>query len=204
MNLKELFETLLNVTYIQLAEETASYYTHRDGDTLYIFFEWSRGKTDWINNFDFPAKPYRDMADKWYCHRGFLRVFKACEPLIKDKITDPNVKHIVIAGYSHGAAVAQLCHEYCRFNRPDIEIEGYGFGGPRVLWGKVSETVRKRFNGYTLVCNGKDLITHLPPVLFGFRHVGSPLNIGEHIGPIKDHFPDRYRQALEEYERSRK
>ena len=119
--LSEHFQDVLDAKYIHLEEETASYYFSKNGEILTIYFEWSNGKTDWKNNFDFPAKPYRDMADKWYVHRGFLKVWKAIEPHLENAIKDPEIKGFNIAGYSHGAAIALLCHEYCTFNRPDYK-----------------------------------------------------------------------------------
>ena len=47
----------------------------RDGKTLYLLFQWTRTAYDWISNFDFVAKPYKDMEITWRCHRGFLRVW---------------------------------------------------------------------------------------------------------------------------------
>lgn len=170
----------------------------RNGEALTIFFEWSDGRTDWINNFTFPAKPYRDMKNLWFCHRGFLKVWKAIEPHVSGYILDKDVKKIDIVGYSHGGAVAQLCYEYVKFNRPDVKATGVGFGAPRVFWGIAKKAVRERFKGFVVVRNGHDLITHLPPVLFGFRHVGEIKKIGKSAGLIKDHYPERYTEALKE------
>lgn len=193
MNVKEMFEKVLNAKYTHL-EETASYAYERVDDTLYIYFEWSNGKTDWKNNFDFPAKPYRDMENMWFAHRGFLKVWKVIEPHLKKEICDASVEHIVIGGYSHGAAIALLCHEYCKFNRPDIMIEGYGYGCPRVVWGTLTKTVKKRFEGFTMIRNCRDIVTHVPPVLFGYRHVGHILKIGttEGYSLIDSHRPENY------------
>lgn len=195
-----LFEWVLQVPYHQLEENAASYFTKRDGDTLYLFFEKSNGKEDWKNNFDFPAKPYREMKDLWFVHRGFLKVFKTIEPYIEAEVNDPTVKHIVIGGYSHGAALALLCHEYCVFHRPDIakEIYGAGFGCPRVVWGKLNKRLKARFAQFVVIRNCRDLITHLPPWLFGFRHVGKMYKIGchERYGIIKSHYAENYLKEL--------
>lgn len=177
MTLKELFSKILRAKYTHL-DNDASYCCKRDGDTLYIYFEWSNGITDWKNNFDFPAKPYRDMKDKWYCHRGFLRVWKTIEPHLKEHIMSADINTICIAGYSHGGAIAQLCYEYCKFNRPECNIFGYGFGAPRVLWGNVKKRVKGRFKGFVVIRNKHDIVTHLPPLVFGFRNVGTMLEIG--------------------------
>lgn len=177
-------------------ENAATYSKVREGSTLKLFFEWSNGREDWRNNFRFPAKPYRDMRDKWLCHVGFLSVWKAIEPYIKDDISDTSVKTIYIVGYSHGAAVAQLCHEYVKFNRPDVEVCGVGFGAPRVFWGFARKAVKERFDDFLVVRNGRDLVTHLPPVFFGYRHICEVMNIGKSKGLIKDHKPDAYLGSL--------
>lgn len=199
MNLLNLYQQVLNEKYIQLKEETASYSYKRDGNILYIFFEWSNGATDWKNNFDFPAKPYRDMPNRWYVHRGFLKVWKVIEDKLAPFINDIQVKKIIIAGYSHGAALALLCHEYCKFNRPDIKenINGYGFGCPRVVFGFLKNSVKKRFDGFFVIRNKKDIVTHVPPVLFLFRHVGKLITIGEGKWNCFDaHRPENYLESL--------
>lgn len=152
-------------------ENDGSYAVMREGDKLTLYFEKSNGLLDWINNFYFPAKPYRNMKNLWFCHRGFLKVWKSIEQYIAADIADPSISTIEIIGYSHGGAIAQLCYEYVKFNRPDVEVTGYGFGSPRLLWGFACKSVKERFKGFVVVRNGHDLITHLPPVIFGFRHI---------------------------------
>jgi hypothetical protein len=184
-------------------ENDATYAVERKGDKLSLYFEWSNGKKDWLSNIDFPAKPYRNMENLWFCHRGFLKVWKSIEPYIAEDIMDMTVKEIEIVGYSHGAAIAQLCYEYVKFNRPYTTVTGIGYGSPRVLWGFANKTVKSRFEGFVVVRNGNDIVTHLPPVVFGFRHMGEVLNIGESVGPIKDHYPERYIDGLTKYEAER-
>lgn len=154
-------------------EHDGDYAIQREGDTLYLFLEWSHGGADWRNNFDFPAKPYKDMGVKWYCHRGFLRVWKSIEPYVKSDIMDETVKKIVVIGYSHGAAVAMLAHEYIWYNRPDLrdDLEGYGFGCPKCYWGfRVNKSLKERWATFYPIRNENDIVTHVPPVLFGFVH----------------------------------
>lgn len=183
-------------------ENDGSYMLQRDGGLLEVYFQCSVSEEDWRNNFDFPAKPYREMKDSWFCHRGFLKVWKSIEPYIQADIMDPTVTEIHIVGYSHGGALAQLCHEYVKFNRPDVIVRGLGFGSPRVVWGPMSKEVKERFKGFTVVRNGNDIVTHLPPVIFGFRHICEVVKVGESEGLIKDHYPDRYADALYFYDHS--
>ena len=209
-------------------ENDASFITIKEGDVLRIFFEKSNGKVDWIHNFKFlavPTKPYKDMRKGiWFCHRGFLKVWKTVEKYIKGDIMDPEINEIEIVGYSHGGAIAQLCYEYVQYNRPDVQVLGWGFGAPRVYWGKISKDVKKRFEGFFIIRNGKDAVTHLPPKIFGYRDVCRIINVGYHwgsndfkgsiirkglirafkegdcFGSIVDHYPERYLLALEELE----
>lgn len=200
MTLSGLFDAILQANYIQLEEESASYQCGRDGAGLHIYFEWSNGRTDWYNNLDFPALPYREMDNRWYAHRGFLRVWRVLEAVLAPQILSPDVQKILIGGYSHGAAMALLCHEYARFHRPELAgaIRGYGFGCPRVLWGRLRPRVAARFSGFYVVRNGRDIVTHVPPAVFGYRHVGTMWEIGRgtEVSPIDAHRPEKYRAAL--------
>lgn len=204
----ESFKNCLAARYVHVENE-ASYYVMRritpDTTKLEIYFEWSNGATDWKNNFNFPAKPYRKMNNLWFCHRGFLKVWKSIEPYIMKDILDASVKEINIVGYSHGGAIAQLCYEYVKFNRPDVVVTGLGFGAPRVFWGIASRAVKTRFEGFKVIRNDCDIVTHLPPVIFGFRHLCEVVKIGiGSKGPIDDHRPESYIESLEILEASEK
>ena len=131
-------------------------------------------------------------------HRGFLKVWRVIEPHLKPLICDPTVKQIIIGGYSHGAAIAALCHEYCRYNRPEIRVVGFGFGAPRVLWGFMRKEVKKRFEGFMVIRNGRDIVTHAPPLWMGYRHVGELLEIGrwKDYNTIESHYPNNYAREL--------
>lgn len=200
-NLLNLFNQVLNVKYTTIPGSEASFFYEKRGNVLYIFFEHSNGIIDWRNNFDFPAKPYREMENKWYVHRGFLRVWKSAKQYLKAQICNPNVKGIVIVGYSHGAALALLCHEFCVYNRPDIagNIFGYGFGCPRVVYGCLRRNICERFKNFYVIRNCRDIVTHVPPMLFGFRHVGNIIHIGKtaNYGPVDSHRPENYIAQLE-------
>ena len=200
INLYELFNTTLYTSYIQLKENSASFMTTTVNDCLYLYFEKSNGATDWKNNLDFPAKPYHEMQNTWFVHRGFLRVFKTIKPYIAPYVADKNINRIVISGYSHGAALALLAHEYSVFNRPDIagDISGYGFGCPRVVWGKTSKSLQARLANFTVIRNCRDIVTHLPPTMLGYRHVGKMLHIGidKHYNGIDSHRAENYLSSL--------
>ena len=200
MRLDQLFRRCLEKTYVH-TKNGGDYAYERMGDTLYIFLQCSKGLTDWKNNLDFPVRPYRRMGKTaWYAHRGFLRVWKSVEPHLSRVIGDRTLAGIVTVGYSHGAALAVFCHEYVHFHRPDLRdhIDGYGFGCPRVLWGTPSHALRSRWERFCVVRNLDDLVTHLPPAVLGYRHVGRLLEIGERgtYSAIDAHRPESILREL--------
>ncbi len=163
-------------------EHDVNFAFDRYGDHLYIYFEHSRGKKDWKANLDFPAKAYKRMGKTvWYAHRGFLRSWKTAERYLRRYIMDKSVRKITVVGYSHGAAIAALCHEYVWFNRPELRksLEGYGYGSPRVFFGIKNKKILARWERFKVIRNIDDIVTHLPPRIFGFSHVGEMIKIGK-------------------------
>lgn len=207
---EELYQRCMSASYVH-TNEGGSWAVQHIGCRLYLLLQWSNGTTDWINNFDFPAKPYKDMPTTWKAHRGFVRVWKSIEPEIASYVVDPTVKEIIIIGYSHGASLAVLAHEYCWFNRPDIRAAVYGFGfeGARVFHGKIPKELKERWENFTLIRNGSDLVTHVPPYIFGFKHVGTLLQVNpDKVYPVKHraldcinaHYQDNVTFALHAYD----
>ncbi len=201
--LRELFSECLSRTY-QTAENAANFDVEQNDGTLFIYFEHSRGSEDWRNNLNFRIRPYGDMHPVWYCHAGFLRVFKSVLPHVAPYIEAPDTRRIVIVGYSHGGALAVLCHEAAWYRRPDIRkhIRSFAYGAPRVLFGSVPKVVRERFQELYLIQNRDDLVTHLPPAVLGYHHVGNIITIGERgvFSPVDAHRPESYLAALEAME----
>ncbi len=205
--LYKLFRQCLDAVYVNTSG-AASYAVRRCGDVLYIFFEASNGPADWKRNLDFPAKAYKRMGiTAWFAHKGFLEAWHELEPILSAKISGKSVRKIILTGYSHGAAIALLCHEYVWFTRPDIRasLEGYGFGCPRVIWGALSPDIRRRWNNFTVIRNIDDAVTHLPPALLGYTHVGTMLEVGTHgkYSSIDAHRPENILAELEAYEKNR-
>lgn len=194
----KLFRRCLKAEYIHTAEN-GDYAIEVDGDTLYILFECSDGKEDWRNNFDFPAKPYKRMGDLWFCHRGFLKVWKAMRDEIENRVAEilqenTDISNITIVGYSHGGAMALFATEDMTYLYGEkFSVSGYGFGAPRVLWGYVPKAVRKRISAFTTVRNIPDIVTHLPPKVFGYQDINIK-EIGEEgkYKPVEAHYSSAY------------
>lgn len=206
--LSELYERCLNADYTHV-EHDGDYAIQREGDTLYLLLEWSHGGADWINNFKFLAKPYTKaygkMKTKWRCHRGFLRVWKAIEPYVKDELLNPEVKQVIIVGYSHGAALAGIAHEYVWFHRPDLRdhLFSYGFGAPRFYGGFfVKKDLKERWKNFHPIRIIDDIVTHVPPCIFGYCHVNDVIRFGKRgkYNCIDAHRSENILKELQDYE----
>ena len=165
------------------------------------------------------------MEVPYKVHSGFLAAWKKVQDLVIQKITetvpepvfDPvknelvndfKWKDITVVGYSHGAALSGLCTECVWFYRPDLRKEGmrgYGFESPRFFHGwKVRKDLRERWENYTVIRVRGDIVTHLPPFLFKFCHVGRMIKIRGDKSLVEDkvpwfikyHYPQVVLQAL--------
>lgn len=200
--MRNLFDRCYNADYIR-TNESGDYAIEVEGGTIYLLFQWSNGREDWRNNFDFPAKAYKHTEVTWRVHRGFLRVWKAMRDDIEQKVAAilnaQEIEKIVCVGYSHGAALALLATEDMEYHHGQtVSVEGWGFGAPRVLWGRVPAQIKHRLRHFTPVRNIPDIVTHLPPAVFGFKHVNL-LRVGEprKYGIIDAHRPEAYREETD-------
>lgn len=193
MRLSALLEDCLTGPYVHTGEG-GDFRLLRRGGQLFIFLPHSDGAEDWKNNLDFPALRFGEGEDRLWVHRGFLRVWQAVAPHVLPAVCDVRTQSAVIAGYSHGAALALLCFAECLRVRPALgeRLCGYGFGSPRVLWGTGRKRASERFARFTVVRNAGDAVTHLPPALFGYFHTGKMLTVGERgkYSPIDAHRPE--------------
>lgn len=205
--LLSLFQACLSADYREV-ENAASYAYERketeEGIALTLFFEQSNGRVDWLNNLDFVARPYEEMDPPWRCHAGFLKVFKSLLLYLEPHLRDPAVTCVTVVGYSHGAALALLFHEYVWYHRPDLRerLSGFGFGCPRVLYGCVGPEIAPRWERFYVVRNEDDLVTHLPPRFAGYCHVGNLITVGEagRYSSVDAHRPESYLAELERLE----
>jgi hypothetical protein len=221
MNLKldELFDNCAyKVVYTQVGD-SVNYAFVEEGDTLYIYFQGSNSISDWVRNFWFFKKPYKNMKISYYVHGGFLSAWKEVEDIISNKILekvplqdghyDYKFKKIISVGYSHGGALSGLCHEFVWFNRPDIRnnIFGVGFESPRFYHGLfVNKKLKERWENYIVIRNHFDIVTFLPPRLFLFTHVGTVCTLNQtstvnYKKPkcIGAHYPDKVLESLREH-----
>ena len=204
-----------DISYEQVGDGVNYAFRH-SGSTLYIYFQGSSQTTDWLRNFLFRKRPYKDMAIPYRVHRGFLMAWKEVEDIIINKITErvavipenPEAisetytlendyeykwKKVIVIGYSHGGALAAFCHECVWFHRPDLRehgLIGYGFEAPRIFGAfKVPEALQERWNNFFVIRTGSDIVPCCPPTIFGYTHVGDVINISCDPSIVTDKLP---------------
>lgn len=235
MKLSELFQNCAYFIEYETVGNDVNYAFVEKGRHLYIYFEGSSSVTDWIRNFLFKAEPYKDMEIPYSVHRGFLAAWKEVEDIIIQKIKEKTTvvrkykrsgktivreeylwNKVTIVGYSHGGALAAFCHECVWYWRPDLRksgLVGYGFEAPRIYGGyKVNKELEERWRTFTVIRTNNDIVTHCPPTIFRFCHVGTILEIKGDISYvqnkwlpkcIKSHYPAVVFNALVDYEKNR-
>lgn len=164
---------------------------------LFLCFQGSAQKEDWRFNFAFPVRPFRFGTVRWLAHGGMVKAWKAArKKIIEDVLMLLDDRQLVIVGYSHGAMLTVMAHE--QFKRyMGLDVKSFAFAPARVLW-MPNKRIREWFDDLTtIICRG-DIVTHVPPALMGYRHVGKVMRLGKRrlIG-VKPHMADNIEAALE-------
>ena len=200
--LRGYFLACLGADY-QEEENWASWAWERRGEELVFYFEGSNGAQDWLSNLNFHAVPYREMNPVWQCHGGFLKVWKSIHPALEARLNEEltkGAKTVRTVGFSHGAAIAVFCHEWIWYHYPQLRngLESYAFGCPRVIYGCLPPTLARRWDRFYVIRNLDDAITHLPPRVMGYCHVGNLVEIGTlgKYSAIDAHRPQSYLSEL--------
>lgn len=213
MRLSKMFSNCAwNIKY-ETADGWVNYAFAEEGRHLYIYFQGSSEMRDWVSNFLFPPKPYKDMEIPYRVHRGFLKAWKVIEDIIIAKITEKEMRNVLnkrlkkielrntfkydeitVIGYSHGGALAFFATEAVWFHRPDLrdgKMHGYAFEAPRVyagLW--IKKSLRERWKDFTVIRTNNDLVTHMPPAIFFFCHAGRIMRIKGDTSLVDGKLPD--------------
>ena len=133
-----------------------------------LIFEDSCGKRDWINNFNFPIKIYKNQKSCLLAARGWGNAYKSCKDEVMKGMEiaiwlEPNYE-IHICGWSYGGAMSLLAAEdlFYRFNR---KAKVFTFGAPKPLYGKKSqEYVRSCVEEVHQYSHVNDCVPLMPPL----------------------------------------
>lgn len=191
-----------DMTFIDDKRSGVQCAVRRKDDTMTIAFRGTDSKADWRSNFRFCKKtiPYDNAASPIRVHSGFLSAYK-CDAVRGRlmRMVTPNIRRIRVTGHSRGAALAVLCAVDLQYNYPDRCFEVVLFGCPRVGNRAFAESYDRRVFMTMRVEQGADIVTKVPPALFGYRHVGMRCRVGpKRARPFSflDHLPGRYYMAM--------
>lgn len=155
--------------------------------TLYVLYQGSTTKSDWLHNFMFWPhfiEPYKHMETKWKAHAGIVRMWQSVRDEVIEQIVNllelTEAKWIVVAGHSQGGGIAQLCAEDLAWNAMPCSCITYG--SPKVFYGiEAKEHIMSHINKGQFINyeNGSDIVSLLPPGAFSVRprHVGEPFRL---------------------------
>lgn len=186
MQPSDLFNLILSTSY-STAGDDVDYCIMYDPDenVIRLLFQGSISKRDWINDFRFPAKLYKNQEHWFLVHRGFGDAWQSARDKIITELTefilmiessgdfDTPAAKIQIAGHSMGGALALLAAEDFRyqFNRPADEV--VTFGSPKPVFGILSKRHFKKssksWKQYRFMYDG---VTWCPPFI-GYHNVTS-------------------------------
>lgn len=178
-------------------------YIRRRGAALYITFRGTDSVKDGITDLKCYQKviPYGNTSSKIKVHAGFIGAYK--NPALRCKIhsmVTPDIHCIRVCGHSYGAALAVLCAVDLEYNFPHKDYEVFLFGCPRVGNRAFQKSYNKRVFKTIRVENGNDLVTKVPPILLGYRHVGIRIHIGSPrmplVGSVRNHDSRAYYARL--------
>lgn len=196
-------KTAIKTEYVNNKKTDIQYILRVYENRILIAFRGTDSCRDMLSNLQFFKKTVCHMPDskKIRIHSGFYKAYT--EAKIFDKIvkviTD-KTKRIEITGHSYGGALALICAADLAHRFPDIEYEVVVFGTPRTGNKAFAEFFDKYLPNTSRIENRGDIITKLPPPLFGYRHVGKTYRIGSYHIPFfysfKEHSLCSYRHKI--------
>lgn len=139
---------------------SAEWDIYEEENIVYILFQETTGVFDWIQNFSFTKRKYGDLK----FHHGFYELYD----LMRDDVIQyvkniPSYKKLVVAGWSQGAAIAQIAVQdiYYHTGKKSLLIS---FGAPMAIYGKKTrDACREAITEAYEYCNKNDIVTYQPP-----------------------------------------
>ncbi|GHV18616.1 hypothetical protein FACS189425_07730 [Clostridia bacterium] len=169
------------ISFENCEEVGVQYYIGQKNDVLIVAFRGTDSLQDLATDLDFWAKhvPYDNPDSKIRVHSGFIKAYKSdCVRARIHKFVDNSVNTIYVTGHSYGAALALLCALDLQYNYPEKYYEVTVFGCPRVGNRAFVKSYNKRLIKTIRFENGNDVVTKIPPALFGFKHAGVRIHLG--------------------------
>lgn len=138
---------------------------------------------NWITNLRFNLEPYK-LYEGAEVHVGFYSAYEAVASKVRAGFDAIFKKHpsagIIFTGHSLGGALAVFAALDINFNynlTKDTQQYLYTHGSPRVGDEEFSNLLFDLYpNGeYERIVHANDVVPHLPPPAFGYRHAGNEI-----------------------------
>lgn len=154
----------------QFSGASTQAYVSEDDSRRYLVFRGTESQRfiDWIRDAEF--RPVTGVFGA-KVHSGFRRALDEVWDDIVPRVS-PTDRDLVITGHSLGAALAVLAA--ARLVQADLQIAGvYTYGAPRVGVASFATAYDARLESRTYrVINHIDIVTRVPLLFQGYRHVG--------------------------------
>ena len=150
---------------------------------------------------------YSQASNPVKMHRGFTRAYLSVRDRIhthvQNSIQNSSATTYRLVGHSLGGAIATLCAVDLQYNfSPQISVEAYSFGSPRVGNREFVDSYNRRVPNTWRVVNGWDAVVGLPAPWQGYRHVDTAVKLERKFtwriitGSFEDHRLNNYVKAL--------
>jgi hypothetical protein len=207
--LQRVENSMLSVDYLLNCPQDADKYHGEKSST--DFYTVIRDRTIYIVFEGTDVKEWRDIRTDLDCtlkydnifavHRGFWKAYIFEKPELINRLVRSGCSFVRILGYSLGAALATLAFNDLEPLFPEKVFECEVFGCPRVGNKHYAKAYPKV--NYKRYENGNDVITKLPPWIFGYRHIGEAIHLGTKrcwwCWSFKDHILSNYAKNYKEH-----
>lgn len=142
-----------------------------DGQTGFISFRGTEKESEWLDDFDFAAVAFNTALGKAKVHKGFWGIYQLALDSVNAYVPQlAKAKRIIVSGHSLGAGVATLCALDFKARKIAGNVSCWTYASPRIFF-LHSAVFDKHIDSSIRVQNPVDVVTHVPLVFQGFRHV---------------------------------
>lgn len=188
----DLFDIVADADYETIGDDLDYQIVEIEGAAALVF-QQSVSRRDWINNFDFIKKPYKNQRNHMLVHRGYARVWKEVNDQVMAEFIEAaknTDKQPFVMGWSFGGAMSVLAAEDFYY-RTGVKPMVVTFGAPKVAGDKKTRNYIASCGDFFQYADRNDCVPLMPPMPW-FKQinkisVGGKFNLFELFNPVKNH-----------------
>ncbi|RUP46907.1 Alpha/Beta hydrolase protein [Jimgerdemannia flammicorona] len=183
--------TVIVKTFNTPKTSTIGYIARNDGSkAIYVTYRGSSNLVNFIYDLQFSFDDYSPAKNGARVHSGFLASYRDARDIVYNTVVDQMAKHpgytLYMIGHSLGSAVAVLqtldFYNNAGYNNRNMII--YTFGQPRIGNPAFASYVDSLGLSFHRTINQNDIVPHVPPMLFGYKHHTSETWIEDSQGDV--------------------